>query len=93
MEATDGTKEEGTEVMSITILDPPETGGVEAMKTGKGNPMWNVGTMARKAPRRASYGRSVPIRRGPVLDRPTREISSDRTTPKDPEKPEKGLPS
>ena len=30
MEAADGIKEEGIEVMPTTILDPPETGGVEA---------------------------------------------------------------
>ena len=34
-EAADGIKEEGTEVMPKTIPDLPETGGVEAMKTGK----------------------------------------------------------
>ena len=36
MEAADGIKEEGTEVMPTEIPDPPETGGVEAKKTDKG---------------------------------------------------------
>ena len=97
MEAADGTKEEGTEVMPTAIPDPPETGGVEAMKTGKGNPSRNVGTVARKATRRASSRRNAPIRREPGLDpvpeMPTKEIGSVRTTSKDPEKPEKVQPS
>ena len=96
-EAADGIKEEGTEVMPKTIPDLPETRGVEAMKTGKGSPPRNAGTLARKATRRVSARRSVPIRRepdpDPVLDKPTRLIGSDRTTPKDLEKPEKGQPS
>ena len=96
MEAADKIKVGGTEVMPTTIPDPPETGGVKAMRTGKGPPR-NVGTVARKATGRASAGRSEPIRResGPktVPDIPTREIGSDRTTPKAPGEPEKGLPS
>ena len=97
MEASDEIKEGGTEVMPTAIPDPPETGGVEAMRTGKGNLLRSAGTMARKATGRASAGRSTPIRikpgSEPVLDIPTREIGSNRTTPKDSEKPEKGLPS
>ena len=93
MEAADGTKEEGTEVMPTAIPDPPETGGVEAMKTGKGNPSRNAGTLARKATRRASAGKNALIRIEPVLDIPTREIGSDRTTPKDLKKSERGQPS
>ena len=97
MEAVDRTKEEGTEVMPIAIPDPPETGGVEATRTDKGNPLRNDGTVARKATRRASDGSSAPIRRepdpDPVPDKPTKEIGNDRTTPKDPKKPEKGQPS
>ena len=97
MEAADEIKEGGTEPLSTATPDPPETGGVEAMRTDKGNPPRTAGTMARKATGRASAGRSVPIRRepvpDPVLDIPTREIGSDRTMPKDPEKPEKGVPS
>ena len=65
VEAADGIKEEGTEVMSTAIPDPPETGGVEETKTGKGNPPRNAGTVARKATRRASAGRGAPIRREP----------------------------
>ena len=38
MEAADGSKEEGIRVMSTTIPDPPEVGGIEAeTNTGKGN--------------------------------------------------------
>ena len=88
MEAADGINEEGIEVMQIAIPDPPETGGVEARRTGKGNPPWNVGTVARKATRRASVEGSTPIQRKPDPDsvKLIREISSDRTTLKDPEK-------
>ena len=97
MEATDGIKVEGPEMIPTTIPDPPETGGVEATRTDKGNPPRNAGTVARKATRRAGTGRSVPIRREPILDpvpdKPTKEIGSIRTTPKDLEKPEKGLSS
>ena len=93
MEAADGTKEEGTDAMPTVIPDPSETGGVKATRTDKGNPSQNVGTVARKATRRASAGRSVPIWREPDPDIPTKEIGSVRTTPKDPEKPEKGQPS
>ena len=82
MEATDDIMVEGT-----------ETGGVKAMRTGKGHPSRNAGTVARKATGRASAGKNAPIWREPVSDIPTREIGSDRTTLKDPEKPEKGLPS
>ena len=97
MEAADEIKEGGTEMMPTAIPNPPETGGVEAMRTGKGNPPQNVGIVARKATGRASVGRSAPIQRETVpemvLDILTREIGSDRTTPKDPGKPIKGLPS
>ena len=93
MEAADEIKVEGTEMMSTPIPDTPETGGIEASKTGKENLPQNAGTMARKATRRASIGKSAPIRKEPDPDRPTKEIGSVRTTPKDPEKPEKGLPS
>ena len=96
MEAFDEIKEEDTEVMLTAIPDPPEIGGVEAMKTGKGNPSRNVGTVARKATRRASAGKSASIHREPVLDLlpniPTKGIGNDCTTPKDPKKPEKGRP-
>ena len=68
MEAADGTKEEGTEVMPTSTPDPLEIGGVEAMRTGKGNPSRNAGTVARKATGRASVGRSAPIRIEPVPD-------------------------
>ena len=84
-------------MMPTVILDPPETGGVEAMRTGKGKPSRSVGTVARKATGKASAGRSAPIRKEPgpetASDMPTREIGSDHTTQKDPGKPEKGLHS
>ena len=86
MEAADEIKEGGTEGMPTATPEPPETGGVEAMRTGKGKPSWSAGTVARKAIGKASAGRSVLIRREPVPNIPTREIGSDRTTPKDPEK-------
>ena len=97
MEVADEIKEGGTEMMPTIIPDPPETGGVEAMRTGKGNLSWNACTVATKAIGRASAGRSAPIRielgPEPGPDIPTKKIGSDRTTTKDPEKPEKGLPS
>ena len=93
MEEADEIKEGGTEVMPTATPNPPETGGVKAMRTGKENPPRTAGIVARKATGRASARRSAPIRREPVPDIPTREIGSDRTTPKDPGKPEKGLPS
>ena len=96
IEAADVIMEGGTEVMPTATPDPPETGGVEAMKTGKGNPPQSAGIVARKAIEKASAGKSAPIRREPAPETvpgvPTREIGSDRTMPKDPEKPEKGLP-
>ena len=95
MEAADEIKEGGTEVTPTATPDPPETGGVEAIRTGKGKPSWSVGTVARMATGKASAGRSAPIRREPIpeiaSDMPTRAIGSARTTPKDPGKPEKGL--
>ena len=105
MDAADEIKEGRTELMPTATPDPPKTGGVEAMRTGKGNTLWSVGTMARKAIGRESVGRNAPIQREPVPDPvpdpapdlvpniPTREIGSDCTTPEDPKKPEKGLPS
>ena len=51
MEAADGTKEEGTEVIPTTIPDPPEAGGVEATKTGKGKSVvecWYCGKKGHK---------------------------------------------
>ena len=79
MEVADEIKEEGTEVMPTAT---PEPRGVEAMKTGKGNPPQSAGIVARKAIGRASAGRSAPIRREPgpdqVLDIPRKEIGSVR---------------
>ena len=89
MDAADRIKEEGPEVMPTAIPNPSETGGVEAMKTGKRNPPRNVGTVARKATGRASAGKNALIRREPVPDIPTKEIGSVRTMLKDPEKPER----
>ena len=97
MEATDEIKEGGTKVMPKATPDPPETGGVEAMRTDKGRPSRTAGTVARKATEKASAGKSAPIRREPdpetVPDVPTREIGSDRTMLKTLGEPEKGLSS
>ena len=49
IEAADEIKEEGTEMMPTATPDPPETGGVEAMRTDKGKPSRSAGTVARKA--------------------------------------------
>ena len=52
MEAADVSKEEGIVVMPTTIPDPPKAGGVEAApRTGKGNPPWNAGIVAKRATR------------------------------------------
>ena len=97
MEAADMIKEGGTEVMPTATPDPPETGGVEAMRTVKVKPSRSAGTVARKATRRASAGKSAPIRKEPdpevAPDAPTREIGSARTTPKTPGEPETGQSS
>ena len=97
MEAADEIKEEGTEVMPTATPDPPETGGVAAMRTDKVRPSRSARTVARKATGKESAERSVLIRRQPgpetVPDIPTREIGSDRTTPKIPGEPEEGLSS
>ena len=93
MEAAGEIKEGGTEVTPTATPDPPETGGVEVMRTGKGKPSRSADTAARKATGKASARRSAPIQREPGPDIPTREFGSDHTTPKDPEKPEKGQTS
>ena len=100
MEAADVIMEGGTEVMPTATPDPPdppEPGGVVAMRTDKTKPSRSAGTVARKATRRASAGRSAPIRKEPdpetVPDAPTREIGSGRTTPKTPGEPETGQSS
>ena len=97
MEEADVIREEGTKVMPTTTPDPPETGGVEAMRTDRGKSSQSAGTVAKKATEKASAGRSAPIRREPepamVPDMPTRETGSVRTTPKDPKEPETGLSS
>ena len=68
VEVADEIKAGGTEMMPTAITDRPEIGGVEAMRTGKGNPPWNVGIVARKATGIASAGRSMPIRKEPGPD-------------------------
>ena len=81
MEAANENKEGGTEVTPTATPDPPETGGVEAMRTGKVKPSRSAGTVARKATGKVSVGRCAPIRResGPETapDIPTREIGKD----------------
>ena len=95
VEAADEIKEGGTEMKPTATPDPPETGGVEAMRTDKGRPSRSVGTVGKKATEKASAGRSAPIRREPdpetVPDMPTRETGSARTTPKIPGEPKMGL--
>ena len=97
MEAADVIKEGGTEVMPTATPDPPETGGVDAMRTGKGKSSRSADTVARKATEKESAGKSAPIRREPGLetvpDMPTRETGSIHTTPKIPGEPEKGQSS
>ena len=85
MEAADEIKVQGTETMPSATPNPPETGGVEAMRTDKIKPSRSAGTVAIKATGRASAGRTTPIRGETVPDMPTRETGSARTTPKDPE--------
>ena len=67
------------------------------MRAVKGKPSRSASTVARKATEKASARKSAPIRREPgpetVPDIPTKEIGSARTTPKDPEEPEKGMSS
>ena len=96
MEAVDVSKEGGIVVMLIMILDPSEAAGVEAApRTSRRNLPRNAGIVGRKATRRASVGRSAPIRRNPDADpnEPNKEIGSGCTTPKDPKKSERGQPS
>ena len=63
MEVADEIKGGGTEVMPTATPDPPETGGVKEMRTGKGKPSRTVGTVARKPTGKASAGKSALIRR------------------------------
>ena len=83
--------------MPTATPDPPEIGGVVTMRTDKVKPSRSAGTVARKAIRRASAGRSAPIPKEPdpetVPDAPIREIGSGRTTPKTLGKPETGQSS
>ena len=63
MEAADVIIEGGTEVMPTPTLDPPETGGVEAMRTDRGRPSQSADIVARKAIEKASVRRGRPIRK------------------------------
>ena len=50
----------GTKIVLTAVLDPPQVGGVKvASRTDDQRLKWNVGTVARKATRRAGAGRSV----------------------------------
>ena len=98
MEATDEIKEGVTEVMPTATPDPSETGGVVAMRTGKGKPSPSAGIVARKATESECWKTRADLERtGPEepegSGRARREIGSARTRPKDPEEPEKGLSS
>ena len=88
MEAADGIKEEGTEVMPAAILDPPEIEGIEVTRTNTGNLPQNAGTVAREATRKVSAGKNAPIRINPDRAKPNTGIDSGRTTPKALKEPE-----
>ena len=63
MMAADKSRKEGTEVVQTTVPDPPRAGGVkEVPKTGNQRLTQNVGTVAKRATRRVSIGKSPPIR-------------------------------
>ena len=65
------------EVVPTVVLDPAQARGVKvAPETGKQRPKWNVGTVAKRATRRASVGRSTPNRTA----EPNREIDNAHTT-------------
>ena len=62
MEVADKRKTEGIIEMPTTITDPPEIGRVKvASEIDKQRSKWNVGTVARRATKRASVGKSAPI--------------------------------
>ena len=92
-------RKEGIEEVQTTVPDPPLAGGVNvAAKISKQSLTCNADIVARGAIRRASAGKSVPIRRKPDLDPGglNKEIGSGGTTPKDQkdlEKLERGQPS
>ena len=57
-------RKEGIEEVPTTVLDPPQERGVMAEpKIGKQKPKRNADIVARRVTRRASVGRSAPIRR------------------------------
>ena len=89
MEEDNKSKIEGILVMSTVVLNPPKARRVEAApETGKESPPRNAGTVARKATRKASAGKSVPIRIYPDRAKPNTGIDSGRTTPKALKEPE-----
>ena len=76
-------QKKGTKEVLTTVRDPPQAGGVKAVpEIGKQRPTRNAGIVARRATRRASGGRSAPIRIKPDPDpgELNKEIGNARTT-------------
>ena len=69
--------------------------GKAAPESGKENPRWNVGIVAKKATGRASARRSAPIRINPDRAKPKMGIGSDCTMPSALKEPrmDRALPS
>ena len=62
MEAASKTRAEGTKIVPIVLLDPPQAGGVKVVpETGYQKLIQNAGIVARMATEKVSAGRSVPI--------------------------------
>ena len=62
----DGLAHPQQEVVLTAVPDPPQVGGVTVeLEISKQRPKRNVGIVARRATRRASAGKSAPIRRKP----------------------------
>ena len=94
--AADKSKKEGIEEVSTIVPDPPHARGVMAEpEISKQRLKRNAGIVARRATMKASAGRIVLIQRKPDPDSegPNKEIDNGRTTPKDPNKSERGQPS
>ena len=90
--AADKSRKEGIQEMPTTVPNPPQAGGVTTEpEIGKQRPKRNAGTVVRRATRRASVRRSAPTQRKPDPDLGglNKEISNDRTRPKDRKDPKK----
>ena len=83
--ASNKSRKEGTKVVQTAVPDPPQGGVVRpASESCKQRLTWNTSTMARRATRRASVGRSTPIQTNPDLDlvKQNMKIGNAHTTPK-----------